>query len=127
MITKFKIYENNDSDIYIYHGTGKGQALRIQMSGYMITNDTGDEKPSISFTNNIDYAKYYAKYKGGKDKMVILRTKLNDKFKISNKIRDNKGEEYVTFEEIPSSELEILTNSGWVDFNSWNIIFDEPK
>jgi hypothetical protein len=112
---------------FIYHGTGKGQALNIQNTGFMKANNTGEEQPSISFINNLDYAKYYAKAKGGLDKMVILRTKLNNTFKISPRIAKNKGEEYITFTPVPSNSLEILTKfNEWVPLNSWNVIFDEP-
>jgi hypothetical protein len=125
MITTFNKFDNDDN--YIYHGTGRGQSLHIQNDGYMKTNNTGDEKPSISFTNDINYAKYYAKYKGGESKMVILRTKLNDKFKISDKVKNGKVKEYVTFDNLLSNELEILMPSGWHNLNNWNVIFDEPK
>jgi len=116
----------NDSE-YIYHGTGKGQALNIQKDGYMKPNKTGEEYPSISFTNSLDYAKYYAKSKGGLDKMVILRTRLNENFKISSRIRNNKGDEYVTFDPILSKDLQILTpNNNWENLINWNVIFNEP-
>jgi hypothetical protein len=113
---------------FIYHGTSKGAALRIQNDGFMNTYNTGDEEPSISFSNDIDYAKYYAKVKGGsKDRMVILRIKLDDRFKISDKILKNKGAEYVAFQKIPSSELEILIPDGsWKPLDNWNVIFNEP-
>ena len=115
------------SDEFIYHGTSKGAALRIQKSGIMSPSDTGEKELSISFTNDIVYAEYYAKAKGGIDKMVILRTKLSDKFHLSPRINNNKGDEYITFEPIPTSELEILTHSGeWVSINKWDIIFNEP-
>lgn len=121
------LLEYQVSKQYIYHGTGKGQALNIQKDGFMKLNSTGEIKPSISFTLNIEYAKYYANAKGGTNKMVILRTKLNNNFHISPRIRNNKGDEYITFKNIPSSELEILTlNNGWQPLNNWNVIFDEP-
>lgn len=123
-IKTFNRYVNDDN--YIYHGTGKGQALNIQRDGFMKLNNTGEEQPSISFTNDLDYAKYYAKSKGGADKMVILRTELNDNFKLSPRIRNNKGGEYITFNEIPVSNLEIMTSSGWQKLNKWNVIFNEP-
>ena len=115
------------NDGYIYHGTGKGQALNIQRDGYMKPNKTGEIEPSISFTNDIEYAKYYAKSKGGISKMCILRTKMNDNFQLSPRIKNNKGDEYITFENIPSSKLEIMTNySNWYPLDNWNVIFDEP-
>lgn len=121
-----KIYENYKSNDFIYHGTGKGQALNIQRDGFMKPKNTGEEKPSISFTNDLDYAKYYAKSKGGVY-MTILRTKLDEKFKLSPRIRNNKGDEYVTFEKIFSSDLELMTlNNGWQPLNKWNVVFDEP-
>jgi hypothetical protein len=111
---------------YIYHGTGKGQALNIQKDGFMKPNKTGEEQPSISFTNDLNYAKYYAQAKGGTNKMAILRTKLTDKFFLSPRITNNKGDEYITFEKVPTSQLEILTNVGtWEPLNKWNVIFDE--
>ena len=112
---------------YIYHGTGKGQALNIQRDGYMRPNKTGEEFPSISFTNDLNYAKYYARIKGGNEKMCVLRTKLTDDFKISMRIVNNKGDEYITFKKIPASDLEVMTNNGdWKPLNSWDVIFDEP-
>jgi hypothetical protein len=119
-------YESVSDNDFIYHGTSKGAALNIQRDGYMKPNNTGEEKPSISFTNDLRYAEYYAKSKGGNDKMVILRTVLNNDFKLSPKIRNNKGVEYITFEKIQSVNLEIKTPSGWKPLNEWNVIFDEP-
>lgn len=113
------------SDSYIYHGTGKGQAQNIQRTGYMKPNNTGEISPSVSFTNDLRYAEYYAKAKGG-NRMCILRTKLNDKFILSPRIAKNKGDEYVTFEPVPVSELEVMTPIGWKPLSDWNVIFDEP-
>jgi len=118
--------ESQFQDEYIYHGTGKGQALNIQRDGYMKPNRTGEVQPSISFTNDLNYANYYAKSKGDSN-MVILRTKLNNEFMLSPRIKNNNGDEYITFNAILSSKLEILTkNSGWQPLNDWNVIFDEP-
>ena len=119
-------YESVNDNDFIFHGTSKGAALNIQRDGYMKPNNTGEEKPSISFTNDLRYAEYYAKSKGGNDKMVILRTKLNSNFKLSPKIRNNKGDEYITFEKISSNELEIKTTNGWKPLNGWDVIFNEP-
>jgi hypothetical protein len=118
--------ENNTNDIYIYHGTGKGQVLNIQKDGFMKPNNNGEEQPSISFTDDLNYAKYYAESKGGTDKMVILRTKLNNNFKLSPRIRNNKGDEYITFNKLQSSKLEIMTSAGWQPLEKWNVIFNEP-
>lgn len=112
---------------FIYHGTGKGQALNIQKDGMMKANNVGEEKPSISFTNSLDYAMYYANAKGGKDKAVVLRTKLTTDFKITDRIYNNKGMEYITYKPVSASELEILTPSGWKELNGWNVIFNEPN
>lgn len=127
ILGKSTISEQFSGKDYIYHGTGKGQALNIQRDGYMKPNRNGEEEPSISFTQNLDYANYYAKAKGGDNKMVVLKTKLNNNFHLSPRILKNKGHEYITFKKIPSSELEIRTNNGsWKPLNDWNIIFDEP-
>lgn len=132
MINKIKTFnsfinENFKQDIFIYHGTGKGQALNIQRDGFMKPNNTGEIKPSISFTNDLDYAKYYAKSKGGVSKMCILRTKLTDNFQLSPRIVNNKGDEYISFKNIPSSDLEVMTiNNGWQPLNNWDVVFDEP-
>jgi hypothetical protein len=116
-----------NNSVYIYHGTGKGQALNIQRDGFMNPHNTGEEQPSISFTNDLDYAKYYAKAKSGVDKMIVLRTKLNNAFKLSPRIKNNKGDEYVTFNSISSDDLEILTSgNGWQPLNKWNVVFNEP-
>jgi len=120
--------ENSVTNNHIYHGTGKGQALNIQKDGFMKPNSTGEEKPSISFTDNLDYAKYYANAKGGATKMVILRTELNNTFKLSPRIKNNKGVEYVTFTPISAYDLEIITpDNNWVPLNSWDVVFNEPK
>lgn len=127
--TKIKetLSERVKSSEYIYHGTGKGQALNIQRDGYMKPKTTGEEQPSISFTNDIDYAKSFAKTKVGISKMCILRTKLTDDFQLSPRIVNNKGDEYITFEKIQSSVLDVMTMSGeWQPLNNWNVIFDEP-
>lgn len=59
--------------------------------------------------------------------MCILRTKLKDKFKLSPRIKNNKGDEFITFENIPSSDLEIMSSdSTWHPLDNWNVIFDEP-
>ena len=123
---KLNINENLTTDVYIYHGTGKGQALSIQRDGYMKPNNTGESQPSVSFTEKLDYAKYYAKSKGGNN-AVILRTLLDSNFILSSRIYKNNGYEYITYDKIPSSKLEILTSNGdWKSLDSWNIIFNEP-
>jgi len=115
-------------DGYIYHGTSKGAALGIQRDGYMTPKNTGEIKPSVSFTKSFDYAKYYASAKGGSDKLVVLRTKLDDGFSMSERISDNKGYEYVTFEPVSISRLEILVPDGsWQPLESWDVIYDEVK
>ena len=126
LTTDFKEFMNDNNE-FIYHGTGKGQALNIQKDGYMKPNSNGESKPSISFTKDLEYAKYYAKYKSSVSKMVILRTKLDDSFKLSTRIIYNNGDEYVTFEKIPSSKLEIYSNKegNWKPLDDWNVIFDE--
>jgi hypothetical protein len=111
---------------YVYHGTGAGQALRIQKDGFIKPNRTGEEKPSISFTNDFDYAMYYAKSKGGANGK-ILRTLLTDNFKLSPRISNNKGDEYVTFNPVSSLNLEIMANDGtWHLLDRWDVVFNEP-
>lgn len=127
IISKFDHFILESTNRYIYHGTGVGQALNIQRDGFMKPSNSGEDQPSISFTGKLDYAKYYANAKGGAGKMVILRTSLDDKFKLSPKIRDNKGYEYVTFDKLPTSKLDILTPDGnWVSLDGWNVVFNEP-
>lgn len=104
---------NNLTQKYIYHGTGKGQLIRIMRDGYLKPNNVGEKMPSISFSGKIDYAKYYANMKGGSNP-VLLRTKLDNRFKISDRIKDNKDFEYITFDKIPVSDIEILSNGKWV-------------
>lgn len=124
---KENINEVVNKSTYIYHGTGKGQALNIQRCGFMKPNNVGEEQPSISFTNDLNYAYYYAKAKGGVSKMCVLRTKLTDDFQLSSRIVNNKGDEYVTYQPIPSSALEILTTDNiWKQLNGWDVIFNEP-
>jgi len=115
------------SDEFIYHGTSKGAALNIQRDGLLKPNNTGEEQPSISFTKHFDYAKHYAISKGGKDKMVILRTPLTNDFKLSPRISDNADYEYITFGPVPTSKLEVLSKKGeWMPLQNWNVVFDEP-
>lgn len=111
---------------YIYHGTSKGAALNIQKDGFMKPNSTGEEHPSISFTEKLDYAKYYAKVKGGVDKSIILRTLLTNNFRLSDRIQNNNGDEYVTFDPLSVDQLEIHTKDGWKSLKKWNVIFNEP-
>lgn len=114
-------------DIYIYHGTGKGQALNIQRDGFMRPNNNGEHLPSISFTMHLDYAKHYAMVKGGNNKTCILRTLLTDDFELSDRISKNKDYEYVTYKKVNSTQLEVMTaNNGWQPLDKWNVIFDEP-
>lgn len=122
------INEKSFFDKHLYHGTNKGAALRIQKDGHMKPNMTGEVKPSISFTDDINYANYYANAKGGGDKSIILRTKLSNKFQLSPRIRNNSGDEYIAFKPISSNDLEILIPSGeWKPLNNWDVVFNEPK
>tara|TARA_R110000851_G_scaffold213766_1_gene366365 strand:+ start:9142 stop:9501 length:360 start_codon:yes stop_codon:yes gene_type:complete len=115
-------------DHHIYHGTGKGSALGIQREGFMKLNRTGEKQPSISFTNDLDYAKYYAIAKGGFGAACILRVKRSNTYQLSDKILNNNGCEYITFKKVPSTDLEILTPlNGWKDLNSWDVVFNEIK
>ena len=46
---------------------------------------------------------------------------------LSPRIVNNKGDEYITFKNVPSSDLEVMTmGGGWQPLDSWNVIFDEP-
>jgi len=129
-ILKFFIHnfikEELSSIKYLYHGTSKGAALNIQKIGYIKPNRTGEEHPSISFTEKLDYAKHYANAKGGTNKAIILRTPLTNKFKLSDRIQNNNGDEYISFDSIPTNQLEVMTKLGWMPLNKWNVIFDEP-
>lgn len=130
-IDKFKSFNGgnqiNENIKYIYHGTGKGQALNIQRDGFMKPNNNGEEQPSISFTNDLNYAKYYANAKGGTSKMSILRTKLTGDFQLSQRIVNNKGDEYITYKHVPSYVLDVMTNENtWQPLDNWNVIFNEP-
>jgi hypothetical protein len=122
-----KMFIEESEDVYLYHGTSKGATLGIQRDGYMKTNNTGEKMPSISFTNSLDYAKYYANSKGGVHNSVILRIKKNNNFTLSPRIRNNKGVEYISFEPVLSKDLQVLTlNGDWENLDGWNIIFNEP-
>ena len=89
-----KLYESFTED-FIYHGSGKGQVLNIQKDGLMNPSKTGEKAPSISFSDSINYAKYYAKMKGGLNNGVILRTKFDNNFELSKRFKNNKGFEYI--------------------------------
>jgi len=124
MKRKIFLIENFESS-YIYHGTGIGQALRIQRDKKMKLNPTGEAQPSISFSANFEYCYKFSKLKHG-SKQVILRTKLTDDFTLSPRIKNNKGDEYVTFKEVPSNLLEILVPTGWESLDNWDIITNKP-
>lgn len=105
---------------YLYHGTGIGQVLRIQESGFLMPNATGEQSPSISFSAHFDFVKKYAAIKHG-HKAVILRTLHDNSFQLSSRIANNDGYEYITFEPIPVDELEILYNNNWEALKHWNL------
>ena len=123
-----KEFLENFGGEYIFHGTNKGKALSIQRDKFIKPFSTGESKPSISFTKDWDYANYYATSKGGNSNKTILRTRLNSNFELSSRIKDNSGYEYITFNPIPSSELEIYSfnDKSWHPLESWNVVFDEP-
>lgn len=126
-INNYKTFNENSNIEYIYHGTSRGAALNIQRDGYIKPKNTGEVNPSISFTNDKDYGKYYANAKGGKHNSVLLRTILDAKFILSPRIKNNKGDEYITFDNLSSDLVEIYSpTDGWKPINSWNIIFNEP-
>lgn len=129
MIKLKNIFEDViNSDKFIYHGTSKGATLSIQRDGDMKPSKTGEQQPSISFSNNLDYASYYAKAKGGTTNSVVLKTKLTSDFILSPRINKNNGVEYVTFKPLKTSDLEFLSKKyGWVKLDDWNVIFDEPN
>lgn len=107
---------------YIYHGTYVGAAYHIQRDGKMRINAAGNNEPYISFTSNPNVANYYANMKGGNERSVILRTKLNNNFTLSPKFEDNKGHEWITDKEIPINFLEIKTKEGWIPLSDYNFI-----
>ena len=117
------INEELDGLNYVYHGTNVGAGYHIQRSGGMKLNAANNNEPYISFTSKLDVANYYAKMKGGSDKGVVLRTKLNDNFKLSPKYNKNDdGFEQITSNEIPVDLLEIKTKYGWIPLNNWDFI-----
>lgn len=65
--------------------------------------------------------------KGGKNRGIILRTKLTNDFELSPKFIKNKGFEWITKEEISSNKLEINTQYGWIPLNNWNFIDHDIK
>lgn len=107
---------------YIYHGTYIGAAYHIQRDGKMRINAAGNNEPYISFTSNPNVANYYANMKGGSERSVILRTKLNNNFTLSPKFEDNKGHEWITDSEIPINYLEVKTKEGWMPLSDYNFI-----
>jgi len=107
---------------FIYHGTNDGAAYYIQRSGKMRINAAGNNEPYISFTGDLNVAKYYADMKGGTSRGVVLRIIRTPDFFLSPKYKKNKGHEWVTEREIPLSELEIQTKEGWAPLEKWDII-----
>lgn len=112
--------EITDDSNYIYHGTSVGAALSIQREGFLKTNSVGEDKKSISFSGDVNWAMYYAKAKGGSSKQVLLRTKNSDKFELSKRILKNKNAEFITFENIPIKELDVKTKNGWIGMEDWD-------
>jgi len=111
----------NFNDEYIYHGTYDGAGHSIQRYGGMKLQAVNNE-PYISFTSKPDVARYYADMKGGKNRGIILRTKLSNDFSLSPKFTKNKGHEWITDKEIPINKLEISTQYGWIPLSKWDFI-----
>jgi len=107
---------------FIYHGTNDGAAYYIQRSGKMKINAAGNNEPYISFTSDLNVAKYYAGMKGGTSRGVVLRIIRTPDFFLSPKFKKNKGHEWITGREIPLSEIEIQTEEGWVTLEKWDVI-----
>ena len=124
-LIKFRVW-NRNSKKFIYHGTSKGACLGIQREGFIRPHNTGEKFSSVSFTEKVEYAQYYANAKGGTDKSIILRTPLTDKFILSDRIQNNKGYEYITFEPVSIKDLEVQTKYGWKPLLEWDVIFNEP-
>lgn len=107
---------------YLYHGTSVGAALGIQRDKKLNLNKAN--RSEFSFTQHIPYAEHYANVKGG-SRSVVLRTKLTNDFKITDRIQNNKGYEWVTTKEIPVSDLEIRINNNWYPLEKWDFIDSE--
>jgi hypothetical protein len=113
-----RVDESSSGSVWLYHGTGKGQVLSIVRDGGMIRKRNGESEPSVSFTAVRDYADYYAKAKGGSHPCV-LRTRADGRFVLSDRIRDNKGHEYVTFGRVPAEDLEIEKDGEWIPISRY--------
>lgn len=126
--------ENNEvNNSYVYHGTSKGAAYKIQREQSMKPGQaSGSPKAPLFFSNTEEYAYSYASRKdsgGG----VLLRIKKTPDMKISDRVSNEGGYlEYYTLRQIPIGEIEIKTKNGWIpladnDFISENINEDNGR
>ena len=58
---------------------------------------------------------------------MYFENKIDWCYQLSPRIANNKGDEYITFKNAPSSDLEVMTmGGGWQPLDSCNVVFDEP-
>lgn len=120
---KNKIEEIKNSTEYVYHGTSKGAAYRIQREGKMKAGQaSGAPNAPLFFSNQEQYASTYASRKdssGG----VLLRIKVTPDMKVATNISNEKGYvEYYTFREIPIQEIEIKAKNNWIPISEFSFI-----
>jgi hypothetical protein len=112
-IKKFirKIILESFSDRIVYYGTSKPMVYGIQKNGGVYDN-------KFNFTQDFQTAKYIAFVKSGKHKGTILRTKLNSEYFVPSKKYENG---WTNIKQIPLSEIEIETNTGWIPLSNYDI------
>lgn len=121
MITSYKIFESKTS--YLYHGTSVGAGIRIQRDGIKPMKDYGEGEMTSSFTEDLDWAHYYMKMKGGSHRGIMLRVPFKDDvFRLTDRIRDNKGDEWVTNKIISPEEIEIKVGDRWIPIIKYDFI-----
>jgi len=121
------ISHDSTQNTYIYHGTGTIQALNIQRVGYLEACIIGKVKPVILFTTELWYARHLAVAKVGFKRYAVLRTKLANTFSLLVKGRNNNGDEYITYNNVPLCSLEIQADDGnWYLLDKWNVLKEEP-
>lgn len=118
--------EENDNvkiNKYVYHGTSRGAAYRMQREGSMRPGQaSGSPNAPLSFSNTEQYASTYASRKdssGG----VLLRVNKTPDMKVATNVSNENGYvEYYTLNEIPSQQIEIKSGNKWIPISEFSFI-----
>lgn len=107
---------------YVYHGTSRGAAYKIQRDGKMVGGQaSGSPNAPLFFSNQEQYAKTYAQrkdYSGG----LLLRVVKTSDMKVNDVLNHGGYVEYYTNREIPIDEVEVKTSNSWIPLEKYNVI-----